>query len=280
METKVSSRDKVLLVVLGIVVLIFGAIMVPTYGIKDMILTMKETRASITEQTAANQEALDALTATGVSAAYAENPVQAAARLRADILNRKYDAVKSQEMSLSSEAYAVANDWLLPVKYLHFESGNTVLYASISIVNNDGGFADTELFLEDSVHSVQKYDCTFSFVVADDEKYVLDLSYLSEDANVNSLSLLIATYNVLQERGSVVINDWTLEETGASMSLSLYIPADSQISHYAAEIGECEHCGKPYYIADYQAELADLADGETEVKCVECDQPLSGNPLN
>ena len=279
METKVSSRDKILLIVLGIIVVIFGAIMIPTYGIKDMFITMKETRAAITEQKTANKEALDALTATGISAAYAESPVQASARLRKDILNSKYEAVKAQEMSLSSEAYAVANEWLLPIKYVHFESGNTVLYASISVVNNDNGFAEGEIYLEDSVYPIQKYDCTFSMVVSEEERYMLDLSYLSEDANVNSLSLLIAAYNVLQERGSIVVNDWTLEDNGTTMNLTLYIPANSQISAYAAEIGECEHCGKPYYIADYKADLADLPDGETEVTCTECDQPLTGNPL-
>ena len=54
------------------------------------------------------------------------------------------------------------------------------------------------------------------------------------------------------------------------------IPADE----YAAEIGECEHCGKPYYIADYYAELEELPEGETEVKCTDCEQPLTGKPLN
>ena len=280
METKVSSRAKILLIVLAIILVIFGAVMVPTYGIKDMVVNLKETRSKINEQRDLNTEALTALTETGVSAAYAESPSQAADRLRKDILESKYDAIKFQQMSLSAKAYAVADQWLTPVKYVHFESGNTVIYASVSVSNNEGGFADSEIILEDVAYDTEEYSCMFSFVASDEEKYVLELDYLAEDANVNSLSLLVAIYNVLQERGSVIIDDWTLEETGATMSLTLIIPAESKIDEYAAEIGECEHCGKPYYIADYYAELEELPEGETEVKCTDCEQPLTGKPLN
>lgn len=280
METKMTSRDKVLLIVLAIVLVVFGAVMIPTYGIKDLIVSIKDTRTAITQQTSENNELLEDLTKAGVSAAYAESSAQAKQRLKKDILQSKYNAVKFEQTSLSAQAYAVADQWLTPVKYLHFDAGNTVLYTNISVSNNDGGFTEAELPVEDSSYSVERYSCLFSCVTSAEEKYVYELDYLAEDANVNSLALLIAAYDILQERGSVVIEDWTVDETSATMNLSLVIPAGSHIDDYAAEIGECEHCGTPYYVRDYYNDLADLEEGETEVKCADCEQPLTGKALN
>ena len=280
METKMSSRDKLLLIVLAIVLVVFGAVMIPNYGIKDLIVSIQDTRKAISEQNSTNAELLDALTQSGVSAAYAESSEQAKSHLREDILGIKYDAVKFQQMSLSAKAYAVANQWLLPIKYMHFESGNTVLYSSIVVTNNESGFTEGDITVGETGYAVERYNCVFSFIVSETEKYELSTDYLDPDASVDSLSLLIAAYNILQERGSVVIEDWTLEETGATMHLALIIPEESHIDEYAAEIGECEHCGRPYYIRDYENDLADLEDGQTEVLCPECEQPLTGKALN
>jgi len=282
METKMTSRDKLLLIVLGMILIVFGAVMIPKYGIKDLIVSIRDTRAQIAEQTITNEETLQSLAAAGISPAYAERPMSAQERLRETIVESKYDLVKMSQTSLSAEAYAVADKWLRPVKYLHFDAGNTELYASVAITNNEGGYVDVETLVGDTSYSVQQYDCTFSLVAADDAKYTLELNYLSEETNVDKLSLLIAAYNVLNERGSIRVVDWTFDEAGMSLNLVLTIPAGSKVDAYASEIGECHHCGKPYSIAEYNAEKAelDLQDSEEVVRCHDCDEPLTGEALH
>lgn len=267
METKMTSRDKVLLIVLAIVLVIFGAIMIPTYGIKDLIVNMNETRDKIKAQTITNEETLRNLSSAGISAAYAENYAQAKRALNKKILQTKYDAVKMQQTSLSAKAYAVAEQWLTPVKYLHFDAGNTEMYANVNITNNSSGFNSSNITVTTNTFEVERYGCSFTCSVAGDEKYVLELDHLDVESDVDELSLLVAIYTILEERGSVTIKDWSFNDGNISIGMELVIPHDSQIDDYAAQIGECHVCGTPYYISDYQAQLADLPEGETQVKC-------------
>ena len=278
METKMSNRDKLLLIVLGIIIVIFGAIMLPTYGIKDLIVSINDTKSKISSQTSENEETLAGLVAQGVSAGYAENFAQAKRRLSQEILTDKYDIVKQQETSLTGTAYAVADDWLRPVKYLHFDEGNTELYASVAITRNSGGFTGTQIVYDDNVYDIDNYSCLFSCNSSATERYDMNLEYVAEGTGVDSISMLIAVYNVLSERGSVTINNWLFDENGITLDLVLSVPFESKIADYAAEIGECHHCGKPYYLSDYYSRLADLPEGETEVRCTNPDCNPEGDP--
>ena len=73
MQFKMTERDKVLLIVLAIVIVLFAAIMIPQYGIKDLIVSMQDTDKKITEQKAANDQKLLTLAQMGIPAAFAEN---------------------------------------------------------------------------------------------------------------------------------------------------------------------------------------------------------------
>lgn len=231
------------------------------------------------------------LTKQGVSAAFAENFAQAKRKLNDQILQTKYDAVKMQQTSLSAKAYAVADKWLRPIKYLHFDTSNSAgatLYATVAITNNESGFVDGEVSVEDEIYPVQVYNCSFSCVTEDSARYEFSLDYLDEESNVNQLSLLVAAYNVLQERGSILVNSWDFDgDSSITLSLVLTIPQDSHIDDYAHEIGECHVCGKPYYLSDYYKALDNLEEGE-EVRCTNPDcrgadgEPavLTGEALN
>lgn len=271
METKVTNRDKVLLIVLAIIIVIFGAVMIPQYGIKDLIIKMKDTRAQITEQTKANDEKLADLTKAGVPAAFAENSGQAKKMLKNRILEEKYAALKKGQTSLTAKAYEVADKWLVPVKYVHYDAGNTsdVLYATVAITNNEEGYTEGEIEVDEEIHAVQAYHCTFSCAAADNAGYDLELNNLAEEDAKAPLCLLISTYNVLAERGSISVEGWTFDGGAISMDLTLYMPVDSHVDEYL--IGECHVCGKPYYISDYEARLKDLPEGETEVTCDNAD---------
>ena len=279
MELKVSARDKMLLIVLAVILAIFGAVMFPSVGIKDSISAIRDANRTIEEQEMANDELRDKLREAGI-AAYGESLGGAKNALYDDILQCKYDAIKVQQNTLAvaaneEKAYAVADEWLQAVEHQYFEAGNNKLYAVVSVTGNAGAFSDMDVTVGDAAYPVQKYTCTLG-CTATNNAYTLELEYMNDEMSKVQMNLLISTYDLLCERGSVTVNSWSFNEKSIMMNLELIIPDSSNVAEYASQIGECHDRGKPYYLSDYNTELANNAEG---VKCKGCGKLLTGEAM-
>jgi hypothetical protein len=248
METKMSERDKVLLIVLAVIIFAFAAIMLPTVGIKDLIVSYLDTRNAISEQEAANAELLSGYTKYGIVAANA-NSAQVVISNKA--LQSKYDAVKFQQNSLSASSdHAVGPQWLYPVKNLHYEQGSAELFSGVSVDQNPG-YQPNSIDINGSLYATEAYSCTMTCGVSGVNRYTLLLDYLKEDNSLSQLDTLLTAYNTLTERGSITVNSWNVTNEEITLELTLTTPADTQVDQYAEEIEECHKCGAYYRLGQY-----------------------------
>ena len=270
METKMTERDKILLIILAIVIIVFGAVMIPSYGIMASINKITDANKAIVVQRAENNNALDDLVASGVPAAVAESPAMAVNRIKASIVEAEYDAVKISQGSLSASSTSVARDWLIPLAYPNYENGTDAdkVLEDISVRDNEDGYVNKTLVIDYSNYETSVYSCTLNCTVSNGV-YDYDTTFSAE--SMTKMCNLIFGYNRLIERGSVQIeaaqNAWSVSESNAmTWRIKLVIPQNSKIEQYKGELCECHHCGQYYTLDEYEALLAAVPEGE-EVTC-------------
>ena len=278
METKITERDKILLILLVILIIIFGAVMIPNYGIMASINAIKETNAAIRTQRGDNETALKELVEKGIDSGYAENAMQARRRIEEEVLALQYDAVKMSQMSLSADSTSVAREWLLPIAYVNYENGTDTdkLLKDISI-NTRQGYNQNILILDGYQYLISSYPCTVSCHTADDS-FDYETTYM--EVGQDMLCDWVLAHNILIERGSVNIatgtSAWNIADDGNMLwSLELDIPQNSQIEQYKHLLGECHHCGQYYSLAEYQ----EYADEEVPMVCPNCEGELTGESI-
>lgn len=278
MEMKLTERDKMLLIILVIMVIVFGAVMIPSYGIMASINSIKEDNAAIKAQKAENESAMEELIDKGVDSGYVESPINARRKVEENILAAQYDAVKMSQMSLSADSTSVARDWLLPVAYVGYENGTEAekLLKDIAI-SSQQGYTQSNLDIEGYLYMTNSYPCVLTCSVVN-PSYEYQTKYM-EDSNVQLCDWVVAL-NVLAERGSVHFATgsaaWTFaDEDSMLWTLDLAIPQDSKIEQYKHLLGECHQCGHYYSIAEYQEYEAN----EMEMHCVECEGVLTGDTI-
>ena len=282
MQYKMTERDKVLLIVLAIVIVLFAAIMIPQYGIKDLIVSMQDTDKKITEQKAANDEKLLTLAQMGIPAAFAENSAACKNYLQKQILEGKHAAAKWSQVVVSSASYSVANEWLIPLCHLYGIGGNAEVFEEMIVHSNESGFYPATITLYEGDYATKQYAATVQCFTGDN-KYVLELEYAHDSVDVQELATLIATYGIFMERGSISIEDAKFLEEGVGEGIELHIavitPDSATLGEYGREVCECHNCGLPYYKSAYDAALAALDDPTEGVPCEGCEAILDGETL-
>ncbi|MBO4534891.1 MAG: hypothetical protein J5755_03010, partial [Clostridia bacterium] len=188
MNTKLSQRDKILLIVLGLVIVVFAAVMIPTYGIKDLIVSIKDTKAEISNQQNDNNDALNALRAKGIPSGMAENAAGARNYLARKTLELKFQAAKVSQLNVNTDAYGVAEGWLLPLMYVDCINGNDtdgVKIMEYMTVNVSSGYTANETDVVGNLYNCDLYSCTVSCVPDSVNTYLVDLQYSSDETNLD-----------------------------------------------------------------------------------------------
>lgn len=256
MEVKMTQRDKLLLIVLVLVIVVFAAVMIPNYGIKDLIVSITDTKKEIGVQKEENNATLQQMAAQGLPVGLASNAAATKRRLETLIVDEKYTAAKIGQTVAPTTAYEVAENWLHPLAYLHAIKGNPqLLQTPLEVKQNTGGFATSQLNLFDHMYPVDEYTCTMVCTAYANNTYTVDMSYASVDTDDDQLAFIIALYTLIAERGSIEINSCVFEagNTAATLTLSIKVPADSALTQYGGEVCECHTCGKVYTVEQYNA---------------------------
>lgn len=290
MNTKLTQRDKILLIILGLVVVVFAAVMIPRYGIKDLFVSIKDTRSAIKAQEAENNETLAVLRAKGIPSAMAENAAAARNYLARKTLELEYQAAKGSQLTVNTDAYGIAEGWLLPVMYVDYINGNDVdgvKLIDLMDVGVTSGYTVAETDVMGNLYNCNLYSANITCTPDNTNTYQLDLQYSSEGTNVDQLAFIVALYTILEERGSIVVENYTVGELESApkqvtLAVSLRVPQGTLLAHYAKEICECHHCGHVYSVAQYETWLADSYENAEDpgvVHCPECEEVITGETL-
>lgn len=278
METTLTQRDKALLIILGIILVVFAAVMVPNYGIYALITTSNELKTEINTQKNENEQALTALVSSGISAASAENGSLAKTILLKAILSEQHQLAKLSLTLESSKSYATAKEWLEPVKYVDYTKGGVELFADLSVSQNDSGFESAELTMGDVSYRVDMYRGEIGCNLIDGDAYILDADHLQADESY-LLGSYIVLIDQLVKRGSIIIKDFEYSTTTAggngqiTVPIEIYVPENNQIAYYASTVCECHSCGNPYYLSVYEEFILNASEGEIYT-CPNCDAEI------
>lgn len=267
METKISQKDKMLLIILGIVVVVFAAVMIPTYGIKDLYLGITESQTEIDKQKAANDTLLTTLASAGIPSATAGNVASARSYLKGEILSLQYEMAKAGLTTVRSDTSVDVPGDLFTIAYLGGVAGNPELMRDMS-VETPAPFYQAEMYVGDALYPVMQYSCDLKITWSDTNTYDLNTESGSEDAQ---LAMLVAINQILAGRGSVRMDGYRFGAPGVvTVTLKIYAPNNTEISRYGAMIGECKHCGAPYYLEEFI---------NGTITCDECEGELDGAPI-
>lgn len=261
METKLTQRDKILLIILLVVIVVFAAVMIPKYGIKDLIVSIKDNKTAITKQESDNKKLLTELQAKGIPTSKATNYSAARSYLMEQSLQLKFEAFKLSQTLVNSDAYGVAESWILPAMYVDYIQGNndidTRLMKSIK-VNVNNGYNDNVLNLLGNQYDCRLYSCTVDCYADDTNFYRLDYAFTDENTDLDQLAFVTALYSILEERGSIEVTGYSLSKDGkVSVSVNIRVPKVSSdgasLADYGKEIHQCPHCGAIYSNEQYDS---------------------------
>ncbi len=290
METTFTQRDKALLLILGIIIIIFAAVLIPKFGIYALITSRSELTEQINKQTEENQLLFAELVQNGISGAYAESGAMAKNYLNRVVLEEKHDAAKISTAVNSSNSYMTARDWINPVKYKGFVSGETTYFDSINVEPSTNGVQENAIEMYEISFPVNIYEAEIEAELSVDNTFSLNASHCTNIDKLNDLASMIVLSSQLARRGSCIIQvfdykkgDFT-EDGQATIKVTVLVitPIIDNLGDYASTVCECHSCGTPYYLSDYQTKLQDkiLEEGEgAVVTCTNCNEVIDGSTI-
>ncbi len=263
MSIKMTEKDKMLLMILAIIIIIFGAVMLPSVGIKDLITSKNELAESTVEQSSVNKEILTAITDSGIGAAVADKPANAKIALQKAILKQKYAASLIADGICSyCSSYETRIYWVDDICYLYFSVAEDNAFASYEdeYTANDS----FELLLTDLATNTTESG-EGDLVIG--SRHTISLStdsslhqlYLTADGAVadnyvSTYAYLLLYLRNLEQKGSIYINSYMMDgaEGTATIEFTILMAGDenSNLRYYGAEVEKCPNCREIYYTAD------------------------------
>lgn len=287
METTLTQRDKALLLILGIILIIFAAVMIPKVGIYALISTRSETATTIATQKSENETLYMELVQSGVNGAYVESGAMAKKYLETKLLNEKHDIARLSTSICRQDSYDTAKNWIYTMKYKGYVIGETAYFDSLNVVPKSVVTTDG-LTMFDITYDVKKLEADVEIVLSTETKFNFDLQYCTNLDTLNDLATMLVMASQTMRRGSCMVSEFvynksSLEEGQDTITLTVvvYTPANNAYSGYASEICECHHCGYAYTLEWYktQIENASIEGGEATVSCPSCSELLDGTTI-
>jgi len=268
MKVKMTQRDKVLLLVLVIILIIFGAVMIPTYGIKDLITNKGTLAEKIDKQTSENLTMTQEVVESGIPAPYADKPLLAKKKLEQVILDAKYSATLIANGICSyCDSYAVRVNWLDDCNYLEYLKDEENLFT-----NYEDDYAPSET-LAMTVYEVGKdelvednndatvYSSTHDIIlktVGVTNTILIESTGAIEENILNTYGYLLFYLRNLEKKGSIYLKSYEIDETSCELQIIVLMAGDenSILSDYADEIKRCDTCGEIYDVDKEEEHLA------------------------
>ncbi len=286
METTLTARDKALLLVLAIILVVFAAIMIPNYGIYALLTTRSETKAEIDAQKIENQKLYADLIVSGINGAYAENGAMAKKYLENKLLEQKHDLAHQSNSVCRQDSFDTAKNWIYTMKYKGFVVGETAYFDSLN-VTAQVVTPDDILTEGETSYDVNKYIADVDAILSTDIDFNFELDFCNNNDSINDLASMLVLASQAIRRGSCYVSEFDYNKaigedakTTISVTIVVYTPASTDYSKYASEICECHECGYAY-TKDWFLTKSEEAtiEGDGIVKCPDCELVLDGTTI-
>lgn len=287
METTLTQRDKALLLILAIIIIIFAAVLIPKVGIYALITNRSDLQEQINKQKAENEQMFLELIESGISGAYAENGALARSYLAKLVLNEYQKVAKQSTVVNTSKGYVTARDWINPIKYKGFVSGETEYFESINVDPSANGRHEGLITIHDLQFAVNIYEAEVEADLSVDNTFSFNTSYCENAENLSDLASMIVLSSQLSRRGSCFVqifeyNKLEMEdESLGTVKITVLVitplsdDTDSAWNKLASKICECHNCGAPYYKSDFE----DKAELGEDMTCSSCGELLDGTTI-
>jgi|GEM_PF-4465838 cell division protein FtsL len=286
MEKTFTARDKALLLILGIIVIVFAAVMIPSIGgtpigIYSLITSRSELKKQITEQNNENEVAFNELVQSGIDPRFAESAMVARSNLQKTVLETKHEVAKLSQTADKEGGYKTAKKWIEPTKYDSFVLGGEELLTSFQVTSNEDGFEESTIMIGENYYNVYRYEGEASCMLLDEKQYCFDTDNYFQVEDINDLAGFVVLSAQMIRRGSIIVESYQFDPVDSTYQdvivapFSVYVPQGDAISAYSSQICECRTCGNPYYKVDYEEQVKNLNEGES-VHCTKCDAELDG----
>lgn len=263
MDTTLTQRDKALLLILAIIIIIFAAVLIPKVGIYALITNRNDLKEQINKQKAENQQLFLELIESGISGAFAENGAMAKSYLNKILLNEIHKAAKLSAVVNTSNSYMTARDWINPIKYKGFVSGETEYFESINVDPSSNGVRESVITIHDMQFTVNIYEAEVEAELSVDNTFSFNTSYCENAEYLGDLASMIVLSSQLSRRGSCIIQIFEYsklemeDEAMGTVKITVLVitPVNADLAEFANLVCECHNCGTPYYKDDLRAKL-------------------------
>ena len=240
---KMTERDKVLLVLLGVILIVALAVMVPSVG----VMACRDKLAEIETKDIEIQNELDQANATlksmGVTK-YQENASSAVDALSEKVFDLKVEASHlAGNVMAYAKPYAVDEEWVDGLEYrygIKSDEGEKIMqYSPIEEV--EGGKQEEETFVIDGVTYTlpcAKREINYAVPASAECYYVTEVA--GADVSFADLGSLILYLHNISSKGSILVTEVRHSgNDGNRISFTLVMPPEgSGISRYAQDVQE------------------------------------------
>ena len=240
---KITERDKVLLVLLGVILIVALAIVLPGVGVmscNDELDTLETASSELQEELDVQHERLNEM---GVTS-YQENATKAAEALEEDIYELKVEASHFAGNVLAYyKPYAVDIGWLDGLEYRYGvksdESEKILVYDFIDNVSTGGSQKkDLSIRIDGVTYTLPVHERDVrSFAMGEVEcEYVVDIS--QQEVRLREVGAFSLYLHNIASKGSMLITDAKLGAENTVSFTLLMPPEDSKLAQYEQEVLE------------------------------------------
>ena len=243
---KVTEKDKLLLIVLGVIIVVALVVVLPGFGVMSCNSKINEYKEKSAEVDGELDVALAELVDMGVDAAYAERRTVARTRLENKILELKKEASRlAGNIMAYAQTYAVDEAWIDGLEYRYGvasdESELIVKYDKNNDVTGEVN-KDTEYTVDKTIYTLKSASRSISFTVSETADCVYGAELTLEGYNADEMGAMLLFLQHLTSKGSLLISDaeYDVKEHSGSVNFIVLMTATDGISRYAQEVAETE----------------------------------------
>ncbi len=244
---KITERDKVLLVLLGVILIVALAIVLPGVGVmgcREKIATYKTDTEELEKDLTGK---LDQIHAMGVETANAESVSKAQAGLEDKIFDMKMEAAHlAGNVMAYAKPYAVDEGWIDGLEYRYGvksdEGEKIVDYSYIENVEVKENETDENFSIDNVNYSLPSAKREIKYTISPTANCAYNVEMTLEGYSAENLGAVLLFLHNIASKGSMLITEvkcYTKDEGEKSVAFTLLMPPEgSGIQQYAQQIKE------------------------------------------
>ena len=239
---KVTERDKVLLVLLGVILIVALVVIMPGFG----VMACRDSLSSYETKSQELQRDLDtkraALIDMGVRQ-YQENSARAERYLEELVFDLKKEASHlAGNVMVYAKPYAVDEAWVEGLEYRYGakseDSEKLLEYSAIMDVDVSGNNEDEIFAIDGKNYQLPSAKRDISFTIAESAKCTYEVDMTMDDYSAEDLGAIFLYLQHISAKGSILITDLKIAGDKHISFTLLMPPEGSGIKRYAQEVEE------------------------------------------